>query len=197
MALCDESRIKKNECNKTEIGEYIVAANATDKAKSQILTTAVDLSNPKPVKYQIKKTGYYCLFTSPFNVDEYKAVVEWRNAYGELSATQIPKLPFYGGITVVYALLACYWGFLYYQHRHDIRGLRMHFEDGMKLANGIRSGGPELHHRDPGLPSGGDVRDLGLLRYVYKPQRITMTIWLTTHQNKRTDTVQMLALGSY
>ncbi|KAK0385797.1 hypothetical protein NLU13_6974 [Sarocladium strictum] len=120
MALCDEARIEKNECNKTEIGEYIVAANATEKAKSQILTTAVDLSNPKPVKYQIKKTGYYCLFTSSFNVDEYKAVAEWRNAYGELSATQIPKLPFYGGITVVYALLACYWSFLYYQHRHDI-----------------------------------------------------------------------------
>jgi hypothetical protein len=120
MALCDESRIKNKDCNKTEIGEYIVAANATDKAKSQILTMAVDLSNPKPVKYSIKKTGYYCLFTAPYSVDEFRAVAEWRNAYGELSATQIPKLPFYGGITIVYALLACYWSFLYYQHRHDI-----------------------------------------------------------------------------
>lgn len=35
-------------------------------------------------------------------------VVEFREAYGELPATQIPKLPFYGGITIVYALVAVY-----------------------------------------------------------------------------------------
>lgn len=55
-----------------------------------------------------------------FSVDKFEAVVEFRNAYGELSATLIPQLPFYGGITIVYALMAAYWGFLYYQHRHDI-----------------------------------------------------------------------------
>ena len=65
--------------------------------------------------------------------------VEFREAYGELPATQIPKLPFYGGITILYAVVAVYvfpfsginissslmisrfWGFLYYQHRYDIR----------------------------------------------------------------------------
>lgn len=78
------------------------------------------MKEPGAVKYAIKKTGYYCVVTDGYNTEEYSAVVEFRNAYGELQATQIPKLPFYGGITILYALVAAYWGFLYYQHRHDI-----------------------------------------------------------------------------
>lgn len=35
----------------------------------------------------------------------YKAAVVFRNAYGELPAAQIPKLPFYGGLTIVYAVI--------------------------------------------------------------------------------------------
>lgn len=78
------------------------------------------MKDPDPIKYEVKKTGYYCIVTEPWAADEYEAVVEFRNAYGELSATQIPKLPFYGAMTIVYILLAGYWGFLYYQHRQDI-----------------------------------------------------------------------------
>lgn len=85
-----------------------------------ILTKAIHLHDAKPMHYSIKKTGYYCVVLDGFSVDKYEAVVEFRNAYGELSATLIPQLPFYGGITIVYALMAAYWGFLYYQHRHDI-----------------------------------------------------------------------------
>lgn len=51
---------------------------------------------------------------------EYTAVVTFRNAYGELPAAQIAKLPFYGGITIVYAVIGIFWGFLYVQNRHDI-----------------------------------------------------------------------------
>jgi hypothetical protein len=47
-------------------------------------------------------------------------VVEFRNAYGELAASQIAKLPFYGGITLAYAVMGIFWGFLYVQNRHDI-----------------------------------------------------------------------------
>jgi hypothetical protein len=41
---------------------------------------------------------------SPGDV-EYAAVLEFRNAYGELPASEIAKLPFYGGITIVYAVI--------------------------------------------------------------------------------------------
>lgn len=79
--------------------------------------------------------------TYGYSGDDYRGVVEFRNAYGELPAAQIPKLPFYGGLTIVYAvvglsvpfhLFVCYrfkigltvhryWAFLYVQNRHDIR----------------------------------------------------------------------------
>lgn len=97
-----------------------MAANATEKSKNLILTDAIHLKDSKPIKYEIKKTGYYCVLTDKYTANDYTAVVEFRNAYGELPATQIPKLPFYGGITILYALVAVFWGFLYYQHHADI-----------------------------------------------------------------------------
>lgn len=52
---------------------------------------------------------------------QYDAVVTFQNSYGELPAAQIAKLPFYGGLTIVYAVIGALWGFLYFQHRQDIR----------------------------------------------------------------------------
>jgi len=120
LAICDDEFIKDGKCDKKHTGEFILSANATEKAKTQIVTQAVDLKDPDVIKYNIKKTGYYCIVTDPFTAGEFEAVVEFRNAYGELPATQIPKLPFYGAMTIVYTLVAGYWGFLYYQHRRDI-----------------------------------------------------------------------------
>jgi hypothetical protein len=51
---------------------------------------------------------------------QYNAIVEWRNAFGELNAAEYPKLPFYGGLAIVYALIGALWGFLYFQHRSDV-----------------------------------------------------------------------------
>jgi hypothetical protein len=60
---------------------------------------------PQPINYPIKKTGYYCVGTSAFTDNDYTAIVEFRNAYGELPASQIPKLPFYGGLAIAYAVV--------------------------------------------------------------------------------------------
>ncbi|KAJ6787064.1 hypothetical protein PWT90_03203 [Aphanocladium album] len=117
---CTQAFVDSGRCNSTDLGEFILAENATDKSNAFILSKAIHLKSSGPVKYSIKETGYYCLFTEGFNTEKYAAAAEFRNAYGEISATQIPKLPFYGGISILYALMAVYWGFLYYQHRHDI-----------------------------------------------------------------------------
>ena len=79
--------------------------NASVLAKSPIQTYAVHLNDPKPIRYMVKKTGYYCVWTYKFSKEPYRAAVEFRNAYGELPAAQIPKLPFYGGLTIVYAVI--------------------------------------------------------------------------------------------
>jgi hypothetical protein len=67
-----------------------------------------------------ERTGYYCVGTWGNEIEEYSAVVEFRNAFGELPAAQIVKLPFYAAFTLVYALLGIGWGILYYLNRDDI-----------------------------------------------------------------------------
>lgn len=120
LPICTDEFVKSGHCNTTDIGEFVVSHNATEKSNALILTKAVHLKDAGPIHYSLKKTGYYCVVTQGYTIDKYNAVVEFRNAYGELQATQIPKLPFYGAMSIIYALMAGYWGFLYYQHRHDI-----------------------------------------------------------------------------
>lgn len=72
----------------------------------------MDLNDPVAVNYPVKKTGFYCVMTYAYSGDDYKAVVEFRNAFGELPAAQIAKLPFYGGLTIVYAVIGLYVSFL-------------------------------------------------------------------------------------
>jgi hypothetical protein len=102
--------VKNGYCNGTEIGEFILAQNATDISKNLVETQAVDLTNSQPIHYNVKSTGYYCIDTIAYSKEdlEYTAIVEFRNAYGELPAAQIAKLPFYGGLTIVYAVVGAY-----------------------------------------------------------------------------------------
>ncbi|KAF3483449.1 PTM1 [Arthroderma uncinatum] len=119
--ICDAPSVDAKLCAQNELGSFILAPNATDKAKSPLISLAVNMTDPKPIKYPVSKSGFYCVTTYPFTDGlEYHGVVTFRNAYGELPATQVPKLPFYGGLTILYALMGVFWGFLYAQHRHDI-----------------------------------------------------------------------------
>ncbi|KAE8444865.1 hypothetical protein EG329_014113 [Mollisiaceae sp. DMI_Dod_QoI] len=121
--ICDPETINNDYCNVNQTGEFILAPNATDISKNLLFTKAVHLKDPGlPINYLIKNTGYYCVGTTAYAPPdvEYTATVEFRNAYGELPAAQIAKLPFYGGITIVYAVIGAFWAFLYVQHRHDI-----------------------------------------------------------------------------
>jgi hypothetical protein len=88
-----------------------------------MVTEAIHLAsaNLTPIEYPITRTGYYCVLTASLQTDlEFKAIAEFRNAYGELPGAQIAKLPFYGALAIVYAVIGLYWGFLYVQNRHDI-----------------------------------------------------------------------------
>ncbi|KAG9230074.1 integral membrane protein-like protein [Amylocarpus encephaloides] len=121
--LCNGEAITNNYCNVNQTGEFILAPNVTDISNNLLVTDAIHLKAPgAPINYSIKKTGYYCVGTSQFMPADiqYNAVVEFRNAYGELPASEIAKLPFYGGITIVYAVIGAFWAFLYVQHRADI-----------------------------------------------------------------------------
>ncbi|KAK4553819.1 Membrane protein ptm1 [Recurvomyces mirabilis] len=119
--ICDQSSVDMGYCSVGELGEFILSSSAETNSKAGIITQAIHLNDPAPLNYPIKRTGYYCVGTYGFTPDtEYTAVVEFRNAFGELPAAQIPKLPFYAALTITYAFLALAWGALYYLNRHDI-----------------------------------------------------------------------------
>ncbi|KAI8952054.1 lung seven transmembrane receptor-domain-containing protein [Xylaria longipes] len=118
--ICDKENVKNMLCDESHLDEWILAPNATEKSGNLILTQAVHLKSATPINYPIKKTGYYCVAAYGYPAGDFMGVVEFREAYGELPASQIPKLPFYGGVTILYAVVVVFWGFLYYQHRYDI-----------------------------------------------------------------------------
>jgi len=118
--LCDGDAESKGLCTAHDFGSFILSPNATNSSRSLIRSEAIHLSDPAPVNYPIKRTGYYCVGTYGFSVENYEGVVEFRNAFGELPAAQIAKLPFYAGITLVYAFLAIGWGALYWLNKRDI-----------------------------------------------------------------------------
>ncbi|KAI1638870.1 lung seven transmembrane receptor-domain-containing protein [Biscogniauxia mediterranea] len=118
--ICDPENVDSGLCDESDLGEWILSPNATERSGNLILTKAINLKKPVTIDYPIKKTGYYCVAAWAYSGQDFMGVVEFREAYGELPATQIPKLPFYGGITILYAVVAVFWGFLYYQHRYDI-----------------------------------------------------------------------------
>ncbi|KAF3153339.1 hypothetical protein TWF751_004582 [Orbilia oligospora] len=120
IVTCSDEAIKNKYCKQSQLGQFILDPKANKTAQTQMLTTTVKLKGGQPIKYDIKKTGFYCVATWGYAARHYTGVVEFRNAYGELPASQIPKLPFYGGITIIYALIGVFWGFLYVQHRRDI-----------------------------------------------------------------------------
>ena len=104
--ICDQVAIDLNFCNRTEFEQFIVSPDANASSSGSIYTTAVHLKDSSPLKYNIIRTGYYCVQT--YHSDPkttYQAVAVFQNAYGELPGSQIAKLPFYGGLAIVYALV--------------------------------------------------------------------------------------------
>lgn len=120
--ICNDENVKADLCNSTDIGKFILEADTNKSSTGSIYNTAINLKKVEPIYYPIKRTGYYCVWAnSYYPVDvQYDAVVTFQNSYGELPAAQIAKLPFYGGLTIVYAVIGALWGFLYFQHRQDI-----------------------------------------------------------------------------
>lgn len=115
--------MKADLCNSTDVGKFILEADTNKSSTGSIQNFAINLKTVTPIYYGIPRTGYYCVWANAFSPGdmEYDAVVTFQNSYGELPAAQIAKLPFYGGLTIVYAVIGALWMFLYVQHRQDIR----------------------------------------------------------------------------
>ncbi|CUS07324.1 unnamed protein product [Tuber aestivum] len=120
--ICTDNAVRAELCNSTDVGKFILEPETNRSSTGSIFNIKLDLKEVKPILYPIKRTGYYCVWSNAFPPGDlkYDAVVTFQSSYGELSASQIAKLPFYGGLTIVYALISALWAFLYVQHRRDI-----------------------------------------------------------------------------
>ena len=57
-------------------------------------------------------TGYYCVSTfTQYENTVYNGQVNFQNAFGQLSASEIPKLPAYGILAICYAIALALFGF--------------------------------------------------------------------------------------
>ncbi|KAK7204293.1 integral membrane protein [Myxozyma melibiosi] len=122
--VCSEDAVKNKLCTQDHFGEFLLRDAGDDSTVRSIVTKAVEIHDgfAEPLTYQVHRTGFYCVGTYGITTDDggYAGTVTFQNAYGQLPASQVAKLPFYGGMAIAYAVMLAYWMFLYVQYRSDI-----------------------------------------------------------------------------
>ncbi|RCK54789.1 Membrane protein PTM1 [Candida viswanathii] len=114
--ICDDYAINDLKvCDEAHKGKFIVNKNVTN---STILTSQLTHLGPADINYPINVTGYYCVSTfTQFEDTKYKGEVNFQNSFGQLSASEIPKLPAYGILTLCYAIALALFGFQFFKKR--------------------------------------------------------------------------------
>ncbi|CDK28035.1 unnamed protein product [Kuraishia capsulata CBS 1993] len=125
--LCSEELVAKGLCDTSELYQFIVNKNVTPKA--EILTSFLTSYGDNGLRYNISKTGYYCVAcSSPLDLgksqNEFIVQVNFQNSYGNLPAAEIPKLKFYGLLAVLYAVSLSVYLFQMFIHRSELLKLQ-------------------------------------------------------------------------
>lgn len=115
--ICDDYAISRlKACNESQKGKFIINNKVTN---STIMTNVLTHKGQAHINYTIARTGYYCVSTIAAQKFEYSGVVNFQNAFGQLSASEIPKLPAYGILTVCYMIAVALYGFQFFKKRKD------------------------------------------------------------------------------
>ncbi|AET39626.1 uncharacterized protein Ecym_4594 [Eremothecium cymbalariae DBVPG len=124
--ICNDDAINQGLCNTTSKGNFLLTNSVfnsetgqNETAKYPILTYMVTDVGEVEQKYNVKKTGYYCVLTEAINGD-YNGIVNYRNAFGELPASEINKMPLYGLLAVAYAVGMALYSFAVWKHKHEL-----------------------------------------------------------------------------
>ncbi|KAG7194790.1 uncharacterized protein KQ657_004471 [Scheffersomyces spartinae] len=122
--ICDDLAVKLGYCDSNDKGLFIVKKEGTN--SSTIHTGIVTQLGQLPYQYNISRTGYYCVATYSLLDKKYRGIINFQNAFGHLSASEIPKLPAYGILTICYAIALSLFGFQFYKKRkqHQILPLQ-------------------------------------------------------------------------
>ncbi|CAK9440371.1 uncharacterized protein LODBEIA_P44710 [Lodderomyces beijingensis] len=114
--ICDDYAVDELKvCSEEQKGQFIVNSNSTN---STILTSELTQLGPANIQYPINVTGYYCVSTFSKHDDaQYRGTINFQNAFGNLNASEIPKLPGYGIMTLCYAITLALFGFQFFKKR--------------------------------------------------------------------------------
>lgn len=126
--ICDDASIELGYCEKSSKGEFIIDQDKLGKNASEILTFDTTELGIHQTKYSIKNTGYYCVATFAKAEDaKYRAEANFRNSFGQIAASEFPKLTLYGALAIAYAVSMAYYGFNFWKHKHEILPLQKYF----------------------------------------------------------------------
>ncbi|KAI5960660.1 uncharacterized protein KGF55_004553 [Candida pseudojiufengensis] len=117
--ICDDYAINTLKiCSEDQKDNFIVNSNSTN---STILASQLNHLGPADIHYPINRTGYYCVstFSKYDNDPSYKGIINFQNAFGQLNASEIPKLPAYGILTLCYAIALALFGFQFFKKRKE------------------------------------------------------------------------------
>ncbi|XBW37211.1 hypothetical protein QEN19_002793 [Hanseniaspora menglaensis] len=130
--ICDEEAIAHKMCNSSQKNQFLIETEVydpitetTNLANAEILTFYQNHTGLYDLKYQVEKSGYYCALTYSNNGNlDYSAVVNFRNAFGQLPASEVNNLALYGLLAVFYAVGAVLYGFAFWKHKHELLPLQ-------------------------------------------------------------------------
>ena len=116
--ICDDYAINELKvCDEKQKGKFIVNKNVTN---STILTAQLTHLGHANINYPVNVTGYYCVSTfTQYENTVYNGQVNFQNAFGQLSASEIPKLPAYGILAICYAIALALFGFQFFKKRKE------------------------------------------------------------------------------
>lgn len=114
--ICDDVAVLSGLCKEAELGLFMTDGDVSNTTIYTSQLTKLGLAN---ISYPILKTGYYCVSTYIPSGNSYSGYVNFQNAFGQLAASEIPKLPAYGILTLCYAVTLALYGFQFFKKRNQ------------------------------------------------------------------------------
>lgn len=130
--ICDEYAISLNLCEEDQKNKFIISDEAIDPetGENSTLSTHIETfyqetTGMNELQYEVKKTGYYCVATfAESESTKYKAIINFRNSYGNLAAAEINKLALYGLLAIFYVVAMSLYMFAFWKHKHELLPLQ-------------------------------------------------------------------------
>ncbi|CAG8510650.1 17327_t:CDS:2, partial [Dentiscutata heterogama] len=115
-----EATIKNHHCTDSQLNSIVFNKDASSIVDHVFYFNST--GEDRSFIYHVNKTGFYCVAALSFEGKggDFMIRIDWRNPYGELPASDYPKLPFYGLLSLVYLVIGVIWMTLSIIHWRDI-----------------------------------------------------------------------------